>query len=186
MDRDALKYQKYVLMILIWILSFALISATEARDLKASLAYLPKIAESPEKGVLVDLVRAMDEAYPEGKILIGVYPFKRSVDNVISGNADFHMPILLNPLIPEEKLPYSHSTVTFRKVIFVLYANKNNKDINPQNLCDHKYKIETYRGVADYFDFPVIPSDSIENSLKKADLGRTDGCILAMPEAEPC
>ncbi|MBW1783531.1 MAG: hypothetical protein JRL30_22655, partial [Deltaproteobacteria bacterium] len=62
--------------------SLFLIHSAEARDLKASLPQLPPLVESADKGFLVDLVKAMDKAYPEGNISIVVYPFKRSLDNV--------------------------------------------------------------------------------------------------------
>ena len=68
-------------------------------DLKASIAQLPGLADSPEKGAFIDLVKAIDAAYKDGKITIGVYPFARSVNNVIDGFADFHIPNVRNPQI---------------------------------------------------------------------------------------
>ena len=163
-------------------LSLAFVQPATAKDLKASLPILPPLVENADQGILVDLVKAIDEAYPDGSIVISVYPFKRSMQNVTSGAADFHMPILLNPDVPEDKLDFQHSTQTIFKVVFVLYTNKDNKEINPGNV--NKFKIETDRAHVGYFDFPVKPSDSIEGSLKKVDMGRIDGFIFAMPETD--
>jgi len=57
------------------------------RDLKVSLGYIPSLSESPDQGYLVDFVRAMDEIYTEGSIIITVYPFPRSLQNVVHGLA---------------------------------------------------------------------------------------------------
>ncbi|MBW1783932.1 MAG: hypothetical protein JRL30_24725 [Deltaproteobacteria bacterium] len=92
------------------------------------------------------------------------------------------MPLLLNPDVSEDSLPFGHSTETIFDVVFVLYTNKKNKDIDPTNVG--KYVIETDRAHVGYFDFPIKPSDSIESSLKKVDMGRIDGFIFAMPETD--
>jgi polar amino acid transport system substrate-binding protein len=172
------------LLLVVFMVSFSLafVQSATAKDLKASLPLLPPLVENADKGILVDLVKAIDEAYPDGSIVIGVYPFKRSMQNVTSGAADFHMPILFNPDVPEDKLDFQHSTETLFKVVFVLYTNKGNKEINPKNV--DKFKIETDRAHVGYFNFPIQPSDSIEGSLKKVDMGRIDGFIFAMPETD--
>ncbi|MGD0232636.1 MAG: hypothetical protein ABSC19_20170, partial [Syntrophorhabdales bacterium] len=55
---------------------FCLVLATaEARDLKVSLPQLPPLVESKDKGILVDLVKAMAEEYKDGKITWDVFPF---------------------------------------------------------------------------------------------------------------
>jgi polar amino acid transport system substrate-binding protein len=54
---------------------------------------MPVYAESKDKGVLVDLAKAM--AKTSGKdIEIQVVPFNRSIHDVIEGKADFHMPLI--------------------------------------------------------------------------------------------
>jgi polar amino acid transport system substrate-binding protein len=158
------------------------LSRAEARDLKASLPYLPILAESKDKGVLVDLLKAMAEEYKDGKITWDVYPPARSMDNVEKGKADFEMPQLVNPNISPNKLPFQWSSDIIFRVIFGLYTNKNNKEINPGNL--KKFNIETLNGMEGFFGFPVAGSPSIESSLKKVDMGRIDGWIMAMPESD--
>ena len=154
----------------------------QARDLKASLPIIPPQVESSDKGILIDLMKAMAEEYKDGKITWEVFPFERSMENVEKGRADFHMPQLVNPSISAEKLPFQFGSDIIFKVVFALYTNKNNKDINPANVS--KYKIETDMGTKDYFDFPVTGSPDIESSLRKVDMGRIDGWIMAMPESD--
>lgn len=154
----------------------------QAKDLKASLPMIPPLVESKDKGILVDLLKAMAEEYKGGKITWEVFPFKRSMENVEKGRADFHMPQLVNPKISPDKLPFQWSSDVIFKVVFALYSNKNNKDINPKNVS--KFRCETDLGTMDFFDFKIAGSPDIESSLKKVDLGRLDAWIFAMPESD--
>ena len=159
-----------------------LLGQAQARDLKVSLPLIPPLVESKDKGILVDLVKAMAEEYKDGKITWDVFPFARSMENVEKGRADFHMPQLVNPKISADKLPFQFSSDIIFKVIFALYTNKSNKEINPANVS--KYNMETDLGTKDFFDFKITGSPDIESSLQKVDMGRLDGWIFAMPESD--
>ncbi len=152
-----------------------------AKDLKGSLAKMPVYAESPDKGVLVDLVKAI-AAETGNKISIQVVPFKRSMNYVINKKVDFHMPLIKNPEVADAKLPYDHSTATIFHVNFVLYSNKN-KPLDLKNLG--QYKIETEAAHVQYFPFKAAPSSDIASSLKKVDAGRIDGFIFADNACDP-
>lgn len=172
------------------ILSIFLVSnPVWSEDLNASLAFLPKVSESPTEGVFVDLVKAIDEAYTDGNITIKVYPFNRSLDNVITGKADFHIPFMKNPFVPEEKLPFRYGSVKMGKVVFVIYSHKD----KPITMADIKkaksagtfsYKIEGYKGLEDFYIFPVIGSSGIDQSMQKVVRKRIDACIFAQEEAD--
>jgi len=159
-----------------------IIGQAQAKDLKASLPIIPPLVESTDKGILVDLMKAMAEEYKDGKITWEVFPFERSMENVEKGRADFHMPQLVNPSIGPDKLQFQFGSDIIFKVVFALYTNKSNKEITPANVS--KYKIETEMGTKDFFDFPITGSPDIESSLRKVDLGRIDGWIMAMPESD--
>lgn len=171
---------KYLIMSAVCLGLFAV--RAQARDLRGSLPLLPPLVESKDKGILVDLLRAMAKEYKGGKITWDVYPFARSMENVEQGRADFHMPQLVNPHIDPSKLPFQLSSEKIFRVIFALYTNKDNKHINPGNAS--KFKIETDLGVRNFFDFPVAGSADIASSLKKVDMGRIDGWLFAMPESD--
>jgi len=168
--------RKIFLLSLIFILFLLLIAGTvSAKGLKASIAEMPIYAENKDKGILVDLVKAIAEvsAIP---IEICVVPFKRSVFYVTSGKTDFHLPLIKNPETDENKLDYDYAAETIFHVNFVLYSYKNmNIDISKIQL----YKIETDLAHTDYFNFPITGSSRIENSLKKANVARIDGFIFA-------
>jgi polar amino acid transport system substrate-binding protein len=165
------------------LICFCLILArAEAKDLKASLPLIPPLVESKDKGVIVDLVKAMADEYKGGKITWDVFPFARSMDNVEKGRADFHMPQLVNPNISLDKLPFQFSSEKIFRVVFVLYTNKNNPKITPANVSS--YKVESEMGTKDFFGFPVTGSPDVASSLKKVDIGRLDGFIFAMPETD--
>lgn len=161
----------------------------KAKDLVVSMAFLPDILESPDKGSFVDIIKAIDDVYEDGIILRKVYPFPRSIQNVIIGNADFHLPMIRNRIVPEESLPYSFTKVKMGDVCFVIYSRKNNPITfeRIQGLKGKKpfpLKIESAGGLLIYFDFPITESIGIENSLKKINLGRTDAFIFAQEETD--
>lgn len=148
-------------------------SAAWAADMKASIAEMPVYAESKDKGVLVDFVKAIQKA--SGKSIdYQVVPFARSMNAVETSQVDFHMP-LIEP-IDAKGIKFTLSKETIFHVNFVLYSNKN-KPVDPSNL-DGKV-IETDIAHIPYFPFKVVGSSSIEASLKKLDAGRIDGFIFA-------
>lgn len=159
-----------------------------ARDLKVSMAFLPDILETPDKGVFVDLMKAIDDVY-EGQIQRNVYPFPDSIKNVMTGKADFHLPMIRNKVVPEESLPYSYSSENMGYVYFVIYSNKNNpitfeKIQEVKKTKPFSLKIESMGGFLEYFDFPISESSGIDSSLQKVDLKVMDAFIFAQEECD--
>ncbi|MBF0510425.1 MAG: hypothetical protein HQK57_16075, partial [Deltaproteobacteria bacterium] len=141
------------LIILGLALSFFLIggSTVQAKTLKASLAQLPVAAENKDKGVLVDVVKAIGkEAGVE--MDIQVVPFKKSMQDVETKKVDFHFPLLVNPQTDPSKLNFDYSTATVFRVHFVIYSNKA-KNITKSNLKD--FNVETEAAHTGFFDFPI-------------------------------
>jgi hypothetical protein len=156
-------------------------SSATAKTLRASLAQMPIHALSTEEGVQVNLVKAI-EAISNHNIEIDLYPFARSVDNVINSRADFHIPLIKNDIISADKLPFAYSTETIFQVNFVLYVNTKNS-ININNLSD--YRVETDRAHINYFPFKAFPSDSIRQSLTRLHHGMIDAYIFADTSTDP-
>ena len=152
-----------------------------ARDFKASIAQMPVYAESTDKGVLVDFVKAIADV-SGSKVNIQVVPFNRSMNDVISRVVDFHLPLIKSTIQDESKLDYDYSTETIFHVNFTLYTNKS-KPLDINKIKD--YNLETDLAHVQYFGFPVAGSTSIEGSLKKVDAGRIDGFIFADNASDP-
>lgn len=149
--------------------------------IRVSLPYLPELSETIHRGILVDLVKAMDEVHQGQFIITEVFPFRRSVYNVLSGKADLHMPILFDANIDAERIDYIHSKATLFNVIFAIYTLKNRQPlVKPLS----QYLIESDSAHVDLFEFDVIPSSSIEQSLKKLASGRIDAYIFAAKETD--
>jgi polar amino acid transport system substrate-binding protein len=161
---------------------FFLIGKVEARDLKAALPRIPMLSETKDKGLIVDLVKAMDEIYDEGKISIEVFPPARGMDNVINKSYDFYVPLLKSKSIKEKDLDYAFSDAIAFSTIFVLYTNKNNNKINARNAGN--YIIETDDPLMYFFGFKAQVSIDMETSLRKVDSGRIDGYIYSMNETD--
>lgn len=159
------------------LMSFSILAT--AADYKASIAQMPGYAESHDKGVLVDLIKAIAAA--SGKsIEWQVVPFARSMSDVESGKVDFHMP-LIKP-IDMSKANFGLSSETIFHVNFVLYTNKA-KPLDAGKLSSAN--VETDTAHVAYFPFGIKPSSSLESSLKKLDLGRIDGFIFADFASDP-
>jgi polar amino acid transport system substrate-binding protein len=170
----------YLLCIIILLLS---VSNTypDGKKFKASIAQMPFISESPTKGVLVFLVKSWADA-TKNEIDIQTYPFTRSLDNVVTGKADFQFPFIKNPTVDEKKLDFDFSTSVIYQVNFVLYTNKN-KSVDIKNLS--KYKISTDAAHVEYMGFKVEPEYDVAAALKKVDTGRVDGFIHAEVVVDP-
>src|SRR3569623_984972 len=151
-----------------------------SKELVGSIAQMPVVSESADKGVLIDLIRAIEK---EAGVTIKreVVPFARSMDYVINHRADFHFPLIVNPESNPAKLDFDFSTETVYTVNFVIYSNKN-KPLDMAKLGT--YKLETDRAHIQYFPFPTEASSSLENSLKRVDAGRIDGFIFAALESD--
>ncbi len=153
----------------------------EARDLKASLASLPIHSEVDENGKktggFVRLVKAINDVYLEGDISIGIYPFARSLKNVVSGQADFHVPLinLLNQ--SAESLPYAYASEPLTQVAFVLYARSNAPLLDRVNLEDGQYRIDILRGSKAFFTFNTGEVNKHVQGIRKILNGRIDGFI---------
>lgn len=159
------------------------------RDLVATLAYIPGLAESQDEGTFVELVKAMDEVYP-GKITIGIYPFARSFNNLLNGEADFHLPAMRNPAVDEPKLPYRYVSEIIGKLSMVLLSNIE-KPITKQMVLDaiaqggpFPYKIEVNAGAEENCLFPAISAVNLESSMRKLQNGRIDAIWNAQEETD--
>ena len=173
-------FKKLIQLVFVLGVSLILINSAQARDLKASIGYVPVLCETPDKGILIDLLKAMDEVYTDGKIIINVYPPARAIDNVVKGSHDFFAPFLKSKNMDPDALPFRLFEALW-KTPFLLYANKD-VDIDMNNLGN--YKLETNPVAIHFFDFPLQPFASAESSLKKVDMGRIDGLIYAMNETD--
>lgn len=152
-----------------------------AGEYKASLAQMPVYAESTDKGVLVDLTKAIEKASGE-TISIKVMPFASSVYMAQKGKVDFHMPLIKNDTISEDKLPFMYSNETIFHVNFVLYTKKGS-DVTLDNLSSKK--VETDRAHVNYFPFDIKPTNSIAKSLEKVESGAIDAFIFADFATDP-
>ncbi|MDE1463650.1 substrate-binding periplasmic protein [Spartinivicinus poritis] len=165
-----------------WFIFFILITfiKANARDLKASLAILPVHSEyGPDgqpKGGFVEVVQAIDKVYTEGKISIVLYPFARSLSNVVSGEADFHIPLIRLPHIAEETLPYAYASEKITQVAFVLYTNATKPNLNRINLGKHS--IATMMGHTHFFPFKTQELTTIASGVTMLVNDRIEGYIM--------
>ncbi len=132
----------------------------------------------------------MRAVYTKGKITVGVFPFARSVNNVMTGEADFHIPSIRNPDIDQSKLPYGTVKVPMGKVAFVIYSNSN-KIITKKMLTDaiaaggvFPYKIDIAAGIENQYPFAGNSANDIITSLRKLAVGRIDGLVWAQEEVD--
>jgi polar amino acid transport system substrate-binding protein len=158
-------------------------AGAQSNDLKASLAQIPGVADSPEKGTFVELVKALGQVYTDGKITIEVYPFGRSIQNVTSGAADFHIPSFISPGMSDAGFPYSWVPEKMGSFTMMLYSHRDHpitrKDLNDALARDARfpYVIEVGGGTQLMFPFPVVASNDEVASLRKLQARRIDAMI---------
>lgn len=160
-----------------------------AQDLKVSMAYLPRVLESTEEGTFAEMVSALDSAYSEGEIKKELFPFARSLHSVVAGDVDFHIPLIINPLLNPKDLPYRYATCKNWDIVFIICSNKENpisvEDIrNASNDKVFPYKILTDRAHVEFFEFPIHPVSHVEGALKQVSTGRADAFIFAQVECD--
>jgi polar amino acid transport system substrate-binding protein len=158
-------------------------STAKGTDIKISLPIIDPMITEQKTGPIVDLVKAMAAEYKDGNLTFDVYPMARSIENVIGGSADAHCPYVKNHNITDSDDMFYYTTQRFGMVIFVLYTNKNVKDLTPENISDKKFKVEIQSGHKEYLgDFPEAAPDA---GLQKVDAGRIDGYIATMDVCDP-
>jgi len=156
-----------------------------------SVGRLPLYSESSEKGILIDVLKAMDKEYKDGKFIIEVYPFARSIHNVIEGKADFHFPTIGKNIWSKETDTYEkelakqnlmRSTASLTKTHFALYSNTAKPKIDISKIQD--YKIETDSGHTIFFNKNFRGTTCLPCSVKKLSANRIDGLVFASREID--
>lgn len=177
-----------VYFLFVFLISASVSAAQVEKPLIASLAFIPGLIDSPEKGPFVDLVKAM--GHDTGReVKIDVFPFARSIDNVVKGRADFHVPVIRNRAIDESKLPYAFTTEKFGTVSFVIYSNTK-KSLTKEKILQAKekekfpYIVEVPANMEGLFPFPCQSSNDVSLSLQKVQRGRIDALVWAQEEVD--
>jgi polar amino acid transport system substrate-binding protein len=181
---------KMVFLMVLLFTPFLVSAEGGAKDLTASLALLPGLIDSADKGPFVDLVKAIDSVYTGGKIKIETYPFARSVDNVVKGKADFHIPTIRNRALSETSLPYRFTTEKIGSVAIVIYSNAE-KPVTKKMITDalakkgkFPYTVELPPGIESLFGIPGTASVDLMSSLQKIEKKRLDALVWAQEEVD--
>ncbi len=145
-----------------------------------SIAKLPQIAESPEKGVFPNFVRAMNAAGLTNFEMV-VVPFPRSLRMVSGGQSVAHFPFLdpENGVSPGDDLMFSSEPLY--NVTFALYTHAD-KPVSMDDLATAN--LETEASHVEFFDFSIEGSTCLECSLQKVEKGRIDGFIFSEVESD--
>lgn len=161
------------------------------KDYNVSVARLPLYSESPDKGILIDVIKALDAEYKEGRFIIETYPFKRSIHNVATGKADFHFPTIGSLVWGLETDRFEtqlhaeglqRSTASLVKTHFALYSNSDKPPLDIDHLS--RYRIETDAGHTLFFHEDIQGTTCLKCSVEKLSKGRIDGLIFAAREVD--
>jgi polar amino acid transport system substrate-binding protein len=146
--------------------------------------FLPGILENPNTGPFPDLLKTINMYYPEGTISISIEPVNRVYLTTNNKNADFRFPIMKISENAASFTPYQFSNEMLGKVSFVLYTF-NDKALTKEDILKvanlTKYAIEAPPVNWGFSTTGVI---SLEQSLKKLNIGRVDAVIWAQEEAD--
>lgn len=161
-------------------------ASVPAHDLIAHAILLPGLVDSAESGSLIDLVRALDEHYTEGRIHIHAYPVARALTQVGAGLADLVFPAMRLSPEAEAKLPYRFSSEAIGRVSFVLYSHRR-RSLTRDDLLAAAQRGNPYVIEAPPFSdwgFPTRPLVSFESAFRKIVARRIDGLLWAQEEAD--
>ena len=160
-------------------------TSSDAMDLNAHLGIIPPHAETgvdgQPRGGFVELVRALDEVYTEGRIIINLYPVARASHNLRKGKADFVLPTIPHPHIPLEDQPYAFAQEPIVEVSFVLYTRADRPVLSMDKIGN--YRIDVVRGT-DIFSFAVHGIGDFQQGILRVIAGRSDGFISEQEGAD--
>lgn len=168
-------------------------AAEEKRQIRISLAQLPVVAETMEKGAFVDLAKALASKHPEFDFKYGIYPFVRSLENVATKKADLHLPFINSEngskMLASMGLEYAFEPTN--RVVFALYYKRGNTKLEgwakagfPLAQQDN-FKIETDAGHVVFFDDHKLTANTcMLCMLRKVEQGKVDGMVFAAKEID--
>jgi polar amino acid transport system substrate-binding protein len=161
------------------------VRADNAPDFEVSGILLPGLVDSASSGSFVELVSAIDMAYPEGRIVIKAFPRARAIANVVVGISDFAFPIMRLGPAAEAKLPFRFSTESVGRVSFVLYSHVRLR-LTKKKLLERAGRGLPYVVLAPDADWgvPTQPMFDFVSAFKMIDAGRIDGLLWAQEEAD--
>lgn len=182
------------IFVLIGILNFWVFKGVALADerISLSIAKLPVLAESVNKGVFVDLTKRMGRELSE-TVDYGVYPFVRSMKNVKFGRAVAHVPFIMYPGGEEDLaksgLEYSYEHIS--TVGFALYFQSDNPvmrawaDSGFTKPPSKKIVIETENGHVPFFKgIHIRGTACLDCMVKRLSAGHIDGLIFAAREID--
>lgn len=153
-------------------------SVSWAEDLTISMAEIPNLTYYDKDyslaGDFPKLLSLLDEYYEDGALILNAYPFARSINNVVAGLADAHVPLIKADT--KANLNFRHVDETLLDVTFVIYSHRD----NPVSKYDDftKLTVDTVIGHKQFFEFPVQEVIDFETGLKKVTNKRSDAFIM--------
>ena len=172
-----MSWPRLVLVILVWLA----VPAWAQHAYRIVLPRLPVAAESPDKGVLVTVVKRWAEL-TDRPVVITVVPFKRALYQVAKGQVDLQFPFIRNPDLDAGKLPFDYSSSVLFYVNFYLYHRPGEK---PDLRYPGRYTLTTDAAHVALFPFPVRAEYDIASALRRVEAGLADAFIFADIEVEP-
>lgn len=158
---------------------------TAAADLRISL---PQLLAADTNGVWYKLSRAIGREWKEGNVIyLTAATFEKSIENVTTGNANVHFPLMQSPAQAEEELPFRYSSFTTSETPFVLYVLKGSDLVERKNLTIailSKRRIETDMAHASLFFSSLHGVESVEAGLQRVRSGQSDGFLYSARPAE--
>lgn len=154
---------------------------THARDITIAMPLLPSLVDLGDDGKLqgrfIDLIAAMDDVYPEGRIIPLILPFMRAKDSV-GKKADVLFPYAWNERLPKRTMSFQYSNAFIYEAKFYLYCHKD-MQLTPEQARSGSYILETDIAHVDLFPFVQSGTISLKSSILKLEHRRLDGFIFA-------
>ena len=156
---------------------------SQSKDLKASIAQIPGLADSPEKGIVRRPREGDRFRLPGWKDLHRSLPFQEIHTERDGWKLGLPHSDLRERRPPASSRPYSWVPEKMGSFSLVIYSNKDKpltkKDLDAALAKGGKfpYTVEVAGGLESNYPFPVVSSNDTAQSLKKVQMGRVDATI---------
>lgn len=150
--------------------------------IRISVAELPVLAESTERGILIEYLHQV-EAESGLTFSIEVLPFARSLKQVEDGKADIHLPLINSAFIRQSVINPQRLKLSDLQLFQVAFRLYFLKDKPVPFIGDGKHPIiATDLAHVSFFDFPTLGIPCVSCGLDQIEKGRIEGLIFAETE----
>ncbi len=154
-------------------------------DLLVTGGLIPGLADSAVLAGFIELIDALNDGYPQGKIEFRHVLSSNAYIDVAEGRADVAFPAMRLDATTEQSLPYRFASESIGRVSMVLYSHKD-RPLTRERVVEAAARGQAYQieSVPSGLGLPLQAITDFESAFEKIAHGKIDGLIWAQEEAD--